>query len=368
MKDRIMKTIGLPATALMFMAATSAQAVIVEVGTEIGNGEDAALFNDGGILGQSFADTPGGGSGSMDVRLLQDGTFNQRLRAGIMRMDLSGVTEEFNNLVSAGLKVQNVSQQREITIYGLNDGDAGENWDATTITWNTAPGLTPNPTYSDVLVIDGQVDTARWTELGYWSPAGPGSGASSTEFSTTYTAAENPAGWSDDEAAFADEYNSAVVDPLLSGNIVNFLQADTDGLVSFLFVISERLGPSNGGSPGIRTQEWVLNPDNAATALTTPTIVMEFSGGLEGDLNGDGFVGIADLNIVLGAWNQNVTAGDPLVGDPSGDGFVGIADLNAVLGNWNAGTTPPAAAAVPEPAALALLGLGGLGLLGRRRM
>ncbi|MEZ6193957.1 MAG: carbohydrate-binding domain-containing protein [Phycisphaerales bacterium] len=56
---------------------------------------------------------------------------------------------------------------------------------------------------------------------------------------------------------------------------------------------------------------------------------------LQGDLNGDGFVGIADLNIVLTNWNLAVTAGDPLQGDPSGDGFVGIQDLNTVLGNWN---------------------------------
>jgi hypothetical protein len=82
---------------------------------------------------------------------------------------------------------------------------------------------------------------------------------------------------------------------------------------------------------------------------------------LDGDLDGDGFVGIADLNIVLGNWNTNVTAGDPLAGDPSGDGFVGIEDLNRVLGNWNAGT-PPSALAVPEPASLGLLVAGGLAL------
>ncbi len=95
---------------------------------------------------------------------------------------------------------------------------------------------------------------------------------------------------------------------------------------------------------------------------------------IQGDLNFDGFVGISDLNIVLGNWNLNVTPGDISVGDPSGDGFVGIDDLNAVLGNWNGGTafpsapTPPAAtASVPEPATVGLMMLGGIVLAGRRR-
>jgi hypothetical protein len=87
---------------------------------------------------------------------------------------------------------------------------------------------------------------------------------------------------------------------------------------------------------------------------------------LEGDLNSDGFVGIADLNIVLGNWNQNVTAGQFLLGDPTGDGFVGIADLNVVLGNWNAGT-PPGGSVVPEPGVLGVLGVGTVGLLRRGR-
>ncbi len=92
-----------------------------------------------------------------------------------------------------------------------------------------------------------------------------------------------------------------------------------------------------------------------------------FSGGtpLTGDLDGDGFVGINDLNIILANWNQNVPPANPLA-DPSGDGFVGIDDLNTVLGNWNAGTPPPAAAAVPEPATLVLFTLAGSALLRRR--
>jgi T5SS/PEP-CTERM-associated repeat protein len=91
-----------------------------------------------------------------------------------------------------------------------------------------------------------------------------------------------------------------------------------------------------------------------------------FSNLLAGDLNADGFVGIADLNIVLGVWNTNVTPGDLLAGDPSGDGFVGIADLNAVLGNWNAGTPPGETANIPEPTSAALLTLSIMCLLRSR--
>jgi peptidyl-prolyl cis-trans isomerase A (cyclophilin A) len=89
---------------------------------------------------------------------------------------------------------------------------------------------------------------------------------------------------------------------------------------------------------------------------------------LLGDIDGDGFVGIADLNVVLGNWNLSVPPGDPLA-DPSGDGFVGIDDLNAVLAAWNVGSPPPPAssAAVPEPASLALLGLSSAMTLSRRR-
>ena len=89
---------------------------------------------------------------------------------------------------------------------------------------------------------------------------------------------------------------------------------------------------------------------------------------LAGDLNGDGFVGQDDLNIVLGDWG-NMPPGDPRA-DPSGDGFVGQDDLNPVLADWGQGTPPLtlagsslSAAAVPEPQSVALLILGIAGCL-----
>jgi len=99
-------------------------------------------------------------------------------------------------------------------------------------------------------------------------------------------------------------------------------------------------------------------------ADSTETVILIPSG----DLNLDGFVGIEDLNIVLGDWNQYVPPADPAA-DPSGDNFIGIEDLNVVLGNWNAGTPPgaEAGAATPEPSTLMLVGTGGWVILRRRR-
>ncbi len=85
---------------------------------------------------------------------------------------------------------------------------------------------------------------------------------------------------------------------------------------------------------------------------------------LAGDLDGDGFVGLADLDIILNNWNQAIPPGDPLA-DPTGDNFVGLADLDIVLNNWNAGTPPPATS-IPEPATLSLWLLGAAGIMRRK--
>ncbi len=50
-----------------------------------------------------------------------------------------------------------------------------------------------------------------------------------------------------------------------------------------------------------------------------------------GDANGDGVVDFADLNIVLGSYNET---GQGLPGDFDGDGDVDFADLNTVLTNY----------------------------------
>ena len=111
------------------------------------------------------------------------------------------------------------------------------------------------------------------------------------------------------------------------------------------------------------------DPEQDYDMIIDNLVIEECVGGcgvvsLPGDLNGDGFVGLDDLDIILGAWNQNVPPADPAA-DPTGDGFVGLADLDIVLNNWNTGTPPTAV--VPEPASLMLLSLGTLASLRRKR-
>ena len=81
---------------------------------------------------------------------------------------------------------------------------------------------------------------------------------------------------------------------------------------------------------------------------------------IDGDLDGDGFVGLDDLNLILDHWNQTVAARDPMKGDPNGDGYVGLDDMDIVLNNWNTGTPPGDTTNIPEPGALAVLGAWGI--------
>lgn len=128
-------------------------------------------------------------------------------------------------------------------------------------------------------------------------------------------------------------------------------------------------GPVLGGIIHAVTLEPNQNQNTAAfgnrTLFSDLTAYADQINVVQGDLTGDGYVGIEDLDLVLANWGQAVQAGNWTLGDASGDGLVGDPDLDVVLANFGAGQPP--APGVPEPGSLALLGVWGGWLCGRRR-
>jgi GH35 family endo-1,4-beta-xylanase len=99
----------------------------------------------------------------------------------------------------------------------------------------------------------------------------------------------------------------------------------------------------------------------------------------QGSWSGDVIDGTYDIEVTVGGQTTTYSGYEltddttfvlPFIpGDVTGDGFVGIADLNVVLGNWNTGTPPTASGnpTIPEPATLVLMILGGTACLRRKR-
>ena len=81
-----------------------------------------------------------------------------------------------------------------------------------------------------------------------------------------------------------------------------------------------------------------------------------------GDANGDTYVDDDDLSLLLASWGTDT---DWANGEFSGTPPVDDDDLSLLLANWTG--APPAPISVPEPASAALLVLGGLAVLRRRR-
>ena len=220
---------------------------------------------------------------------------------------------------------------RGVSLYvlGTGPGQYGEGWAPETGYWTT-----DFYTQSDQSVGHNYSDTANltadWNHIAFvWDATGNRTYMNGVKVGERVYAPGDPkVDWSDDHYMFL-------------GSFQTHSHGDADGTYDALAVYNTAIYTGD-----------------------TYTVPTEQPGGipvLDGDLDGNGFVGQTDLDIVLGAWGT-MPPSDPRA-DPSGDGFVGQTDLDTVLGDWGQGVPP----SVPEPATLAMLGLGGLAAIQRRR-
>jgi len=123
------------AATLVLLATVAAGAAPFSIDTSDGNGADSYVR-----LGQPT--TNFGGSGGVTIK---DSGGSSTTRKGYLRFDIptNGVfsdvqltLETSNNTSGGGSPPPN---SYTVKAYGLDDGDAGENWGEGTITWNNAP-------------------------------------------------------------------------------------------------------------------------------------------------------------------------------------------------------------------------------------
>jgi len=190
-----------------------------------GNGADAYVSNDAQNGNYQYNEVC-----ATDKLIMRDSP-NSRLKISMIRFE---IPTNYVNFAGSTFSLYNTwlgntTTARPIEVWGLKDGDPGENWVEGTITFGTAPGLiigvTNGATWSP--------DTNRLVYLGQM----PGA----TVESAIYTAA--PAGLAD------------------------FLAADTDGLVTFYMTTI----PINSNGVEYETKE------GSADTTQWPTLTMPFA-------------------------------------------------------------------------------------------
>lgn len=163
---------------------------------------------------------------------------------------------------------------------------------------------------------------------------------------TLITAVELPVGYGESIEIFVEDHSLGIFG---SGDRIDVVSLLGEGVSSLSFegfeIPNERLGAE--GVPVF------LEFDSAMASIRALKDLI-------GDIDSDGFVGVSDLDMILANWGDaNTTV------DLDGSGSVDQGDLDIIIANWGSGEPPTGI--IPEPGTLAIVGLGGLALLRRRR-
>ena len=113
------------------------------------------------------------------------------------------------------------------------------------------------------------------------------------------------------------------------------------------WMVPDALGTMSDGGTRVQSMNVVYGTDDEGNEEVTLFFFKNYNGmavykigpnvycddpgpqpGIPGDVNGDGEIGIADVNFVI---NLIITGNSNLAGDVNGDGEIGIADVNAII-------------------------------------
>ena len=216
-------------TAALFAALTTARATPTLIGTYEGNGADLNVRG-GTVAGDNH------NNGMLRVR---NAANLDGARKAYLRFDLSKLPSPVKNATNASVTLQllpaegNSPNDKNWTfdVFGLNDGAPEENWGETSVTWNNAPVSDPA---SPVALKTGKV-----AALGQFTVAGKGVAGDKIVFSS-------PA-------------------------LLKFLQADTDGLATFIITRREQ---GNGANDNVTH----IFASKESSKIAAPVLAVAFNG------------------------------------------------------------------------------------------
>ncbi|QDU56549.1 PEP-CTERM sorting domain-containing protein [Aeoliella mucimassa] len=309
----------------LLMAATAIVAVRADAQEFYGLTPDADTYITNG--GGSGPTSHHGGKSSVEVRWYDDGSTT-RIRMGYVRFDIAGINPEFftNEVTLSGTFTGSSYNGPGVwDVYGLNDtitavDTLGVDWDDSEISYSNAAGV----------VNDAPVGT-----FGFTSDA--------TMLGTLTLDGV-------DEQPLPFISNGSDLD------FSSFLNADTDGLVTLLFISSTSDG-----------KEYRIDSSEGSTSNGHGPMTLNFMFPA-GDVDGYNGVDLADLQVIADNFRQS--ANSRLDGDLSADGFVDFADFELWKQNYTGSLAGVdlgfLSAKVPEPSTLWLAAVGAGLLLVRR--